>query len=352
MFCSNCGSKIDDGLKFCPECGTPVADTAAAQASGTEENVTDDTEITKAEASAVATAAVISETSSEIPAAATAQESEIAVAEAAAIEAQAEAEVIRDEEVKNISEKAAQAEEEAKRVEEEAKAAIADAQAKADEAKAKAEAAMAEAKEKARLANMARAEAEASSAVKKANRKLSVADAAKQKYAEALEEAKVAYDAARKAVSEAEALGVTGLPALMALPVDDAPSAKKGNAPANKNVVAAAPAAVYQDASNAASAQTGENVRLVKPWGYFFLGLLYAIPVIGWIFLLIHTFGKKYKNRQNYAISIWIKLLICLIICAVLALLYMAFMKSNFVVTLQDMLKAVYDLVKSYFTPV
>ena len=30
MFCSKCGSKIDDGLKFCPNCGNATTATAAA----------------------------------------------------------------------------------------------------------------------------------------------------------------------------------------------------------------------------------------------------------------------------------------------------------------------------------
>ena len=33
VFCSNCGNKIEDGVKFCPECGTPVMQ----QAVGTSE---------------------------------------------------------------------------------------------------------------------------------------------------------------------------------------------------------------------------------------------------------------------------------------------------------------------------
>ena len=24
MFCSNCGAKLEDGVKFCPECGKPL----------------------------------------------------------------------------------------------------------------------------------------------------------------------------------------------------------------------------------------------------------------------------------------------------------------------------------------
>jgi len=30
-FCSNCGSRIEDGAKFCPECGTPAAAAQAAE---------------------------------------------------------------------------------------------------------------------------------------------------------------------------------------------------------------------------------------------------------------------------------------------------------------------------------
>jgi uncharacterized membrane protein YhaH (DUF805 family) len=29
MFCSKCGSKVEDGVRFCPECGTPVGEPQA-----------------------------------------------------------------------------------------------------------------------------------------------------------------------------------------------------------------------------------------------------------------------------------------------------------------------------------
>lgn len=52
----------------------------------------------------------------------------------------------------------------------------------------------------------------------------------------------------------------------------------------------------------------------ISPWGYIGYSLLYAIPVIGFIFLLVFTFSKKNLNRRNYARSYWCGLLIVLIL--------------------------------------
>lgn len=35
MFCPNCGSQLNDGLKFCTQCGTPLADVAPADEAAT-----------------------------------------------------------------------------------------------------------------------------------------------------------------------------------------------------------------------------------------------------------------------------------------------------------------------------
>ena len=33
-FCTNCGSKIDDGARFCPDCGSPVVPERLRQSRG------------------------------------------------------------------------------------------------------------------------------------------------------------------------------------------------------------------------------------------------------------------------------------------------------------------------------
>ena len=52
----------------------------------------------------------------------------------------------------------------------------------------------------------------------------------------------------------------------------------------------------------------------IKPFGYFFLQILYSIPVIGFIFLLIHAIGHENINRKNFARSYFCGLILVIII--------------------------------------
>ena len=46
-----------------------------------------------------------------------------------------------------------------------------------------------------------------------------------------------------------------------------------------------------------------EAYRPLSPWTYFGLGILYSLPVVGWIFLIVHAIGSMNINRRNYARS-------------------------------------------------
>ena len=50
--------------------------------------------------------------------------------------------------------------------------------------------------------------------------------------------------------------------------------------------------------------------RVMSPWAYFGLEILYTIPVVGFIFLIIHSFSSKNLNRRSFARSYWCALLI------------------------------------------
>ena len=43
--------------------------------------------------------------------------------------------------------------------------------------------------------------------------------------------------------------------------------------------------------------------RPLSPWSYFGLGILYALPLLGWIFLIVPAIGSANINRRNYARS-------------------------------------------------
>lgn len=42
----------------------------------------------------------------------------------------------------------------------------------------------------------------------------------------------------------------------------------------------------------------------LSPWKYFGLEILYSIPIIGFIFLIVHSFSDNI-NRRNFARSYW-----------------------------------------------
>ncbi|MBO4353334.1 MAG: hypothetical protein J5860_00165 [Clostridia bacterium] len=46
-----------------------------------------------------------------------------------------------------------------------------------------------------------------------------------------------------------------------------------------------------------------DNLQPMSPWKYFGLNILYAIPIIGFIFLVCHAIGSSNINKRNYARS-------------------------------------------------
>lgn len=59
------------------------------------------------------------------------------------------------------------------------------------------------------------------------------------------------------------------------------------------------------------------QLRVLSPWAYFGLQILYSIPIVGFIFLLIHTFSAGNLNRRSFARSYWCGLMILGIIAVV-----------------------------------
>lgn len=45
------------------------------------------------------------------------------------------------------------------------------------------------------------------------------------------------------------------------------------------------------------------ELRPLSPWTYFGLDILYAIPLIGFIFLICHAIGSTNVNKRNFACS-------------------------------------------------
>ena len=68
------------------------------------------------------------------------------------------------------------------------------------------------------------------------------------------------------------------------------------------------------------------ELRPLSPWAYFGYEILYALPVIGWIFLICHAIAAQNVNKRNFARSffvvyILIALVWCLFACTSIGLL-------------------------------
>ena len=69
----------------------------------------------------------------------------------------------------------------------------------------------------------------------------------------------------------------------------------------------------------------GENIppqyRVMSGWAYYGLKLLFAVPVIGFVFLMVFTFSRGNLNRRSFARSYWCELLIAVIVLLVVVLI-------------------------------
>lgn len=59
------------------------------------------------------------------------------------------------------------------------------------------------------------------------------------------------------------------------------------------------------------------HYRPLSPWAYFGYNILFAIPLIGLIFLIIFAFDNSNINRKNYARSFFIVWLLVIIVVAI-----------------------------------
>ncbi|MEG0766596.1 MAG: hypothetical protein RR482_02670 [Clostridia bacterium] len=61
-----------------------------------------------------------------------------------------------------------------------------------------------------------------------------------------------------------------------------------------------------------------EQFRPLSAWAYFGYAILFAIPIIGWLLLIIFTFSSRNYNRRSFARSYWCGLIVAVIIIGIL----------------------------------
>ncbi len=60
--------------------------------------------------------------------------------------------------------------------------------------------------------------------------------------------------------------------------------------------------------------QIPKEYKPLSPWAYFGYNILFAIPLAGFICLIIFAFDNSNINRRNYARSFFCALLICVVL--------------------------------------
>lgn len=63
-----------------------------------------------------------------------------------------------------------------------------------------------------------------------------------------------------------------------------------------------------------------DQYRPISAWGYVGYWILYSIPLVGFIFWLVHCFSSKNLNRRSYARSFFCAFLMGLIITVILVI--------------------------------
>lgn len=91
--------------------------------------------------------------------------------------------------------------------------------------------------------------------------------------------------------------------------VDNQPTAAPVSAPQQQTV-----ASVYMPQQQVKRQLTvddlPDHLRPLSPWSYFGLQILFAVPIVGFIFLIIFTFNRGNINRRNFTRSYWCFLII------------------------------------------
>ena len=70
-----------------------------------------------------------------------------------------------------------------------------------------------------------------------------------------------------------------------------------------------------------------EEYQPLSPWAYFGLQILFAVPIVGFIFLIIYSINGSNLNRRNFARSYWCGLILvgCIaLVVLILALIFTA----------------------------
>lgn len=61
-----------------------------------------------------------------------------------------------------------------------------------------------------------------------------------------------------------------------------------------------------------------EQYKPLSAWAYWGLSILYAVPIVGFVFLIINSFNSSNINRRSFTRSYWINTIIAVTIIIIL----------------------------------
>ena len=65
------------------------------------------------------------------------------------------------------------------------------------------------------------------------------------------------------------------------------------------------------------SENENNQYRLLSPWAYVGYGILFTLPVIGWILAIVFALNDDNLNRRNFARGCWCGVLVAVIVAVV-----------------------------------
>lgn len=71
------------------------------------------------------------------------------------------------------------------------------------------------------------------------------------------------------------------------------------------------------------SENENNQYRLLSPWAYVGYGILFTLPVIGWILAIVFALNDDNLNRSNFARGYWCGVLVAVIVVVILSIVGM-----------------------------
>ena len=71
----------------------------------------------------------------------------------------------------------------------------------------------------------------------------------------------------------------------------------------------------------------------ITPWGYFVYHLLYSVPIIGLIFMIIHSLDNSNINRRNFSRFYLYSFIIGIVILFIVFILSMSNLPNTSIVS-------------------